>query len=104
MILMIRPVATLARAWGVTQPTLWRAWLREAISCRSTYLPAGSGAIRVVAVSGRGLFRPPPVTTRFPEMIAAAGASSFSDIVPTTCHVSALGSYSSKSFTTLRGG
>jgi hypothetical protein len=68
------------------------------------YSPVGSGAIRVVAVSGRGLLRPPLVTTIRPEMIAAAGASKFSGIEPTTCQVFALGSNCSKSPTTFRGG
>lgn len=66
--------------------------------------PAGTGAIHVLAVNGRGLLRPPPVTTILPETISADGASNFSGIVPTTCHRSDLESYSSKSFMTPRGG
>src|ERR1700722_10236706 len=64
----------------------------------------GSGATHVAAVSGRGLFSPPPVTTMRPERIAADGAITFSGKLPMTRQVSALGSYSSKSSTLFRGG
>src|SRR5206468_3453339 len=46
----------------------------------------------------------PPVTTRCSATMAATGASRFSGSAPTTCHLFAGGSYSSKSPTTLRGG
>ena len=44
------------------------------------------------------------MTTMRPAMIAAAGASSFSGMVPMTFQVFALGSYWSKSPTTFRAG
>ena len=56
--------------------------------------PGGNAAILVAAVSGRGLSRPPPVTTRRPDISATAGAISFSGISPTTSQRFVRGSYS----------
>ena len=88
--------------------TLFRAgrhngWAEEVIRL-ANYLPADSCATRVTPVSGRGLFSPPPVTTSFPSMIAADGASTFSANSPTTFHLFDSGSYSRISPTTFRGG
>ena len=55
--------------------------------------PGGNAAILVVAVNGRGLSSPPPLTTRRPDIMAAAGAISFWGISPTTSQRSVRGSY-----------
>ena len=60
---------------------------------RQPYSFASIVASQVLAVSGRGLFRPPPITTSRLPTIAARGASTFSGKLPTNCQASACGSY-----------